>query len=126
MLQQFLRGSNFSVLPISFLLSFLLVSLFEVTDSWIVKVRSDLKIHNSVFLSNLMTVFDIEDFLCTEKCERLTNGLSNLRQYNYTKKSCECLHASEEFRDSRDKAPKLHDALLYVNGQSESLIYINF
>ena len=121
MLHQFLRRTNFSVSPFSFLLSVLLVSLFEVTDSWIAKVRSDLKIHNSVFLSHLVTVFDIEDFLCAEKCERLTNGFSNLRQYNYTKMSCECFHASDEFRDSRDKAPKLHDALLYVNGQSESL-----
>ena len=123
MLHQYLRGTNISVSPILFLLSVLLVSLFEVTDSWIVKVRSDLKIHNSVFLSNLVTIFGIEDFLCTEKCEQLTNGHSNLRQYNYTRRSCECLHASDEFRDSRDKAPKLHDALLYVNGQSESILY---
>ena len=126
MLHQFLRGTNFSVPPFSFILSVLLVPLFEVTDSWIVKVRSDLKIHNSVFLYNLVTVFDIEDSLCVKKCERLTNGLSNLRLYNYTKRSCECLHASDEFRDLRNRAPGLHDALLYVNGQSESLFYINF
>ena len=117
MLLQSFVGTDVFVLLFLFIISAFLVPLFELTNSWIVKVRSDLKIHNSAFLSNLVTIFDIEDFLCTEKCEQLTNGLSNLRSYNYLKKSCECFHASAEFRDSRDKAPILQSTLLYVNGE---------
>ena len=122
MICQFSCCASVSVTPFVFILGVLLFPLFEVTDSCIFKVKKDLKKHNSPFLSNLVAIFDIEDFLCAGKCERLTNGLSDLRQYNYTKRYCECLHASNEFRDSRDRAPKLQDALLYVNGQSQSIL----
>ena len=83
----------------------------SLTLALVHKVYKDVTVNNIVFVKNLTTIFNTEKFLCSHQCERITNGKANLAKYNDAKEQCDCLEATNGFRDSTDEAPKTEGAL---------------
>ena len=78
------------------------------------RVFKDVTVDNIVFVKTRKTIFNTEKFLCSYQCERITNGKANLVKYNADKEQCDCLEATNGFRDSTDVAPNADGAVFNV------------
>ena len=83
--------------------------LVEFGNSLIVKDNLDHKTYNEAFVSTIATVFSVDETSCSYKCDKVSDGKSNMRVYRDCSQTCICYQATVDFQDTRKAAPELRD-----------------
>ena len=100
-----------------------LIITFSVIGSSVqplfVKVTSDIVADNIFYVERLLVLTSMpKDGLCAIKCMTLTKTISsNLMKFFPSTGRCECMRASNQFKDSRSGAPHMNDAIFFVRGE---------
>ena len=85
------------------------------STSLVLKVSQDLIVDNSIYVQHIATIRLNKMTMCVHRCDQISEGRSNLRKYTTDKQTCECYHATSDFRDSRKVAPKTSGSVLLVD-----------
>ena len=87
----------------------------SLAESITIKVSKDLSTHNSNQIFANRTIFNVDRNLCVLQCEKLMGGNCNLRKFVAAQAKCECMHATHNFRDSRQVAPEMDGEVFYAD-----------
>ena len=79
-----------------------------------IKVTKDSSIHNINQINVTSTIFNIDRVNCVRECAKVSGENSNLRKFVASSAKCECIHANQNFRDSRQVAPEMDGVVFYA------------
>ena len=116
-----LNGTYYKVLGFQKTILSLVATIFAIltanlaSPSLILKVNHDLIVNNSIYVHHIATIRLNVMTMCVHRCDQISEGRSNLRKYTTDQQTCECYHATSDFRDSRNVAPKMNGCVMIVN-----------
>ena len=98
------------------ILGTMLLLIKILSASFVIKVTKNLLRHNGNYVTMLASVYTSGHLSCFYVCGKNTAGRINLRRFFSDHYKCECMVASDEFRDSRSISTDLGNGEFVVNG----------
>ena len=106
---------NFAVLTCFFISVSAIVLKVFLVETKTIKTTKDLSTHNLHHINVTSTIFNIDRVNCVRECAKVSGENSNLRKFVASSAKCECIHANQNFRDSRQIAPEMDGEVFYAD-----------